>query len=107
VAWRESGSNRAIAENYFLWQGSGFLQLDLRPLAAAAEKAVPEGFLTYAATAVHDLKAMTFRIGIERRGLGVGRKVGCCQGILEVPFRIVDGRAVAAGHVVRKPWMSQ
>ena len=94
VKWDDGGIYHGVYEDYLVLSGAKFIRLDLRPLSDAAAKAVPPGFLTYQPASGYDLKTMTYRISTERKGLNVGPKVGCCEGHIDVPFKIVEGRVI-------------
>jgi hypothetical protein len=54
----------------------------------------------YDDVAIHiaiQFRIVLFEIRAEKRDANVGPKVACCEGRVEVPFRIERGRVIAGG----------
>jgi len=47
---------------------------------------------TYQPTSKFDF--VTFQVKTEKRGAGIGPKVACCEGRVEVPFGIEGGKVI-------------
>ena len=67
----------------------------VKPVFDAAKKAVPNHMVTYQPTSQFDFDAPLFRIQTEKRDVNIGPKVACCEGRVEVPFRIERGLVIA------------
>jgi hypothetical protein len=84
----DGGIYHFVNEDYFLLSERGAILLDFGPVFEAAEKVVPEDMVTYQPTSKFDFAALMFHVQTERRDVNIGRKVSCCEGRVEVPFRI-------------------
>jgi hypothetical protein len=93
VKWDDGGNYHIVYEDYFAILKSGALLLDFKPVFQAASEVTPSDMITYQPMSHYDFKSLVFNIATEKRDV-VGRKVACCQGRVEVPFRIDQGRVV-------------
>jgi len=90
----DGGMYHQIDEDYFAVSQAGASLLDFKPVFEAADHAIPSDMVTYQPTSTYDFEASVFRVRTEKRDVNIGRKVACCEGSVEVPFRIEQGRVV-------------
>jgi hypothetical protein len=90
----DGGNPRFVYEYYFVLLKEGAVFLDFAPLIEAAAKVAPSDVITYQPTSEFDLESLIFRIATETRNLTMGAKVSCCEGRVEVPFKIQQGRVI-------------
>jgi hypothetical protein len=91
----DGGIYHIFYEDYFVISRLGAILLDFKPVFEAAARAVPHGMGAYQPTSRFDLEALTFHIQTEKNDPNVSPKMGCCEGRVEVPFTIRDGRVFA------------
>jgi hypothetical protein len=94
VKSEDGGNAHIVIEDYIAISKDGAALLDFAPVFEAVSKVVPGDLVTYQPTSEFDFKSLRFRIRTEKRNLNIGAKVGCCEGRVEVPFRIEHGRVV-------------
>jgi hypothetical protein len=94
VKSEDGGMYRIVYEDYFFLTSGGLQRLDFEPVVAAAEKAVPKDEFTYQPTTSYGLGTLVYSIGTEKKGKNVSAKVGCCDGRIEVPFKIENGKLI-------------
>jgi hypothetical protein len=90
----DGGMYHIVYEDYFFLTSGGLQRLDFGPVIAAAERAVPKDEFTYQPTTVYGLDTLAYSIGTEKGGKNIGAKVGCCDGRVEVPFKIENGKLI-------------
>jgi hypothetical protein len=95
VQSEDGGNAHNVYEYYFAILKEGAVLLDFVQVFEAASKVVPSEMVTYQPTSEFDLKSLLFRIEAEKRNVNVSAKMGCCEGRVEVLFRIELGRVVA------------
>lgn len=95
VKMDDGGNYHAVIEDYFVISEQGAIRLDFKSLFEAASKAIPSDMMMFQPTWRYDFDALVFHSETEKHDVTIGRKVACCEGRVEVPFRVEDGRVVA------------
>lgn len=93
LTYDEGGMYHNLVERLFAISGGVAVLLDLGPVVRAAEGALPQGMGQF--QSAFDFKSLVYSIGTERLDAKAGLKVACCEGRIEVPFRIEKGIVVA------------
>jgi hypothetical protein len=91
----DGGIYHYVHEDYFVISAGGEILLDYGPLVDAASRVLPSSEELYQPTIRFDFASLLFHIGTEKRDRGMGPKVSCCVGRVEVPFVIQEGRVIA------------
>jgi hypothetical protein len=94
VLMADGGMYRSISKDYFAISPEGAVLLDFTPVQEAASKVVPAGMRTWPPTSGYDFGSLTFFVATEPADGPA--KISCCQGRVEVTFRIEGGRVVAS-----------
>lgn len=95
VKFDDGGIYHLVYEDYYVISQDGALLLDFKPVLQAASKVVPRDMVTWQPTSRFDFGSFLFEVRTEKRDADVGPKVACCEGRVEVPFRIVRGLVIA------------
>jgi hypothetical protein len=95
VKFDDGGIYHFVAEDYFILTEGVAMLLNFGPVFQAAGKVVPAGLVMYQPTSRFDFKSLIFHVATENANIGIGPKVGCCQGRVEVRFQIEDGHVIA------------
>ena len=95
VKFDDGGIYHGVYEDYYVISPDGALLLDFEPLLQAAVKVLPKDMVTWQPTSRLDFTFLLFEIRTEKRDAGVGPKVACCEGRVEVPFRIERSKVIA------------
>jgi hypothetical protein len=93
--YEDGGMDRTSIERYFVILEGVAMLLDFGPVGRAAEQAVPSGSRTYNPSQVFDFTSLTYSVGTELEGRNVIPRMACCDGRVDVPFRIEKGTVVA------------
>lgn len=96
VNFDDAGIYHFVHEEYFVILNGVALLVDFTPVFDAALKIIPNGMTTYQPTSRFDFKSHVFHIQTEKLDANIGPKVACCEGRVEVPFRIEQGRVIAS-----------
>lgn len=91
LKFEDGGNHRIVYEDYFIATDGGLQRLDFAPVIAEAKKVVPKDEFTYQPTTNYGLDALVYSIGTEKKGKNIGKKAGCCDGRVRVPFKIENG----------------
>jgi hypothetical protein len=95
VAFDDGGMDRIFYEDDVIISQGGTVLLNFEPVYKAASLAVPKGMDTYQPTTKIDFESLLFTIETEKTSRNVGAKMACCEGHIEVPFDIKEGRVIA------------
>src|SRR5262249_35438735 len=88
----DGGYYTSFEDSFFLLTASGLEPLDFKTVMyEAVSKAIPKGLEAYDTTSEFDFTNSTWRINTQRRGDG-NFKLNCCEGEIEVQFKVVGGR---------------
>jgi hypothetical protein len=97
VRFDDGGNYHSVLESYFvITKSRQVVRLDFSPVFSAAETAIPDDMILYHPTTAFDVIGKKLTISTERRKVNVGRKAACCEGHVEVNFRIDDGQVTAS-----------
>ena len=80
-----------VDEEYFIISADGVLLLDFEPVMEAAGAVIPADRSTHPGAWEYDFQSMVFQAQTEPNLTGLV----CCDGHVEVPFRIEQGRVIA------------
>jgi len=95
VKFDDGGIYHIVYEDYYVISQDGALLLDFEPVLEAASKVLPPDMVTWQPTSRFDFVSSLFEIRTEKKDASVGLKAACCEGRVEVPFRIERGRVIA------------
>lgn len=90
----DGGIYRSYTQQCFAISLTGSSLLDFAPVLEAAHSVVPDDMAAYQPMSRINFSSRVFHIWTERTDTGVGAKVSCCQGLVEVPFTIRMGRVI-------------
>ncbi len=85
---QDVGTLMPMVRGHYYLNGNRLLPLDLSKVSEIAEKAVPKGYFSYYPTAGINADATVFGVAIQLDGKGIGKKSGCCEGAIALPFYI-------------------
>lgn len=94
VKWSDGGFYGIPHETYYLLAQDGETTTDFKPLYDVAERVVPNNLVMYAPTLEFDWNALVFHVKTEKRDANIDPKVACCEGCVDVRFRIEKGKIV-------------
>jgi len=95
VKFDDGGMYHIFYEDYIVIFQDGTVLLNFEPVFKAASLVVPKGMDTYQPTTRVDFENLLLTIETEKISRDVSAKVGCCEGHIEVPFVIKEGRVIA------------
>lgn len=85
----DGGKYHGGQEDYLILTDGGVVRLDFQPLFEAAKNILPPGWRTWPPASTYNFDKSIYRVGA-RTG-----SPGCCNGWVDVPFRIEQGTVVA------------
>jgi hypothetical protein len=95
VTFDDGGMYHIVYEDYYVISKGVAVLLDFKTAFDAASRVVPRGMDTYQPTSRFDFKALLFHIRTETMDRNVAANMACCEGRIEVPFTIKEGRVIA------------
>jgi hypothetical protein len=95
VKFDDGGVYHIVYEDYYVISQDSALLLDFEPVLQAVSKVLPRDMVAWQPTSRFDVATLLLEIRAEKRDANMSPKVACCEGRVEVPFRIERGRVIA------------